>query len=398
MITTPVFGKTLKAYNDGFRYIGNKGSSRSSKTFSELQVIKTICENDKNSINTVVSHSFPHLEGGAIRDFENILSSSGYNVSDIKHVKPCYFKINTNIIEFIGFDNPGKALGASRKRLFINEANKMPFNVCHQLMQRTEEVVFVDWNPSEEFWWENEGFEKRDNATTIHSTFLENYNPLTGINNLTKGQLEEFYFAKCKAEAEDKAGKRGYWWNWWQVYGLGLKGQLEGVIFQNWQEFEILPDCELFRMLVIDWGGFDPTTLTELYFDGNNNHLYVIEHIYKPQILNSKLIEYIHSLPECPVICDSARKDKIFELQMAQIQAYGATKGEGSIIDGIERLQEFTIFVHQDSENIKHEFKNYKRVQDVTGKYLDIPEDKNNHAIDSIRYGARYYRKYIKPI
>ena len=79
--------------------------------------------------------------------------------------------------------------------------------------------------------------------------------------------------------------------------------------------------------------------------------------------------------------------------------ALGATKGEGSIIDGIERLQEFDIFIYEDSENAIHEFKNYKRVQDkITGKYLDIPEDKNNHIIDACRYGARFYRRNIKPL
>jgi phage terminase large subunit len=99
------------------------------------------------------------------------------------------------------------------------------------------------------------------------------------------------------------------------------------------------------------------------------------------------------------VICDSARRDKKDELLMAGIQAIGATKGEGSIIDGIERLQEFEIFIYKDSENIKNEFKTYKRVQDkITGNYLDIPEDKNNHAIDAIRYGARFFRRSVKPI
>lgn len=392
MQTTTVFSKTLEAYHAGYRIIANRGGSRSGKTFSKLQLDSLIMSMSKKPrVLTTVSHSFPHLFGGAIRDFDKILLDQGYNLDKIRTQNPHIYRIGNSLSEFIGFDKPGKALGAARDILFINEANKMPFSICHQLIQRTTECVFLDWNPSEDFWFDTEGFAERDDCIVIDSNFYDN------IQNLSDGQLYEFKIAKKKAEAEDKAGKRGYWWNWWQVYGLGLKGQLEGVIFQNWQTFDILPECELYRMLVIDWGGLDPTTLTELYFDGNNNRLYVIEHIYQPQILNSKLIDYIHSLEPCPVICDSARKDKIFELQMAEIQALGATKGEGSIIDGIERLQEFEIFIHKDSSNIINEFKNYKRVQDkVTGKYLDMLEDTNNHAIDSIRYGARFYRKSIK--
>lgn len=393
MITTEVFKRTQKAYLDGYRIIANRGGSRSGKTFSKLQLDYCIMSMSKRSrVLTTVSHSFPHLHSGAIRDFDKILQGENLNLDKIRTQNPHIYKIGHSLSEFIGFDKPGKALGAARDILFINEANKMPFSICHQLIQRTTECVFLDWNPSEDFWFDTEGFADRDDCIVIDSNLYDN------IQNLSDGQLAEFKIARKKAEAEDAAGKRGYWWNWWQVYGLGKKGQLEGVIFQNWREFEQLPECELYRMLVIDWGGLDPTTLTELYFDGNNNRLYVIEHIYQPQILNSKLISYIHNLEPCPVICDSARKDKIFELQMAEIQALGATKGEGSIIDGIERLQEFEIYIHKDSHSIKHEFKNYKRVQDNSGKYLDIPEDCNNHAIDSIRYGARFYRKSIKPL
>lgn len=398
MIATQVFEDTLKAYNDGFSIIANKGSSRSSKTFSELQLIKLLCDHDKNSINTVVSHSFPHLEGGAIRDFENILRADGIEPELIKHVKPCFYKLGSNIVEFVGFDNPGKALGAARKRLLINEANKMPFSVCQQLMIRTEEVTFLDWNPSEEFWFDEHNYEEMSNVKVIHSTFLKNINPLTGKSNLSETQLQNFLIAKQKHDKELASGKFGFWYNWWRVYGLGLKGRLEGVIFPDWQEYDELPDCDLYTLYGIDWGGNDPTTLTECNFDGENNRLYVKEHIYQPQILNSKLIDYCLALGDVMFICDSARKDKIFELQMAGINAMGCTKGEGSILDGIERMKEFDIFVHKDSKNAQNEFNSYKwAVDKQTGKSLNVPEDANNHAIDGIRYATRFYRRAIRP-
>jgi phage terminase large subunit len=395
MITTRVFEENLKAYNAGYRYIFNMGGTRSSKTFSELQLIKLIQDNSKKQrVITAVSHSFPHLHGGGIRDFEKILELDGVNVDVVRTKNPHIYKINKSILEFVGFDRPGKALGSARDILLIIEANKMDWSVCHQLMQRTRECIFADWNPSEVFWCEEQGFETREDCKIITSTFYDN------IQNLTAGQLSDLKEARKKAMDEDKAGKRGYWWNWWQVYGLGLKGQLEGVIFKNWSEYEILPDG-LFKLWVIDWGGHDPTTLTELNFDGDNKTLYIREHIYQPQILNSKLIEYLHeqNAANDPVICDSARKDKIFELQMAEIKAFGSTKGEGSIIDGIERIQDFSIFIHKDSLNAKIEFGSYKWIKDEgTGKFLNVPEDTHNHIIDGVRYGVRFYRKSVRPI
>jgi phage terminase large subunit len=396
MNTTRVFDETLAIYNARKRIIGNKGGTRSSKTYSELQIIKLIAEfSKKQRIITTVSHSLPHLEGGAIRDFEDILNREGIIPETVRTKHPYIYRINKSIVEFVGFDRPGKALGAQRDILFINEGNKMPFSICHHLIQRTSECIFVDWNPSEEFWIQTEAINKRKDYTEIHSTFFDN------IQNLTQGQLDDFREARKKANEEDRAGKRGYWWNWWQVYGLGLEGQLEGVIFNNWQEYDNLPqDVELYKLWVIDWGGNDPTTLLEVNVDGENNRIYIKEHIYQPQILNSKLIKYIQQVnPENNfVICDSSRKDKKFELEMAGIPTIGASKGEGSVIDGIERMQEFLIFVHKDSKNAIREFKNYKWVyDDISNKYLNEPEDKNNHVIDPVRYGIRFYRKSIRP-
>lgn len=402
MITTRVFKDTVTAYMDGYRIIANRGGTRSGKTFAELQLEYQIMKYSKRPrVISTVSHSFPHLEGGAIRDFDKILEEEGENIPAIKRQNPTKYTIGKNINEFIGFDKPGKALGAARDILFINEANKMPFSICNQLMIRTTECIFLDWNPSEDFWFDTEGFAERPDVKIIDSTFYDNINQATGKWNLSDGQLFELKQAKKKAEAEDKAGTRGYWWNWWQVYGLGKKGQLEGVIFPRWDTYINLPDADLVRLWAIDWGGTDPTTLIEINYDGDSNRMFIKEHIYRPDILNSKLIEYMQTVNNRnePVVCDSARKDKIFELQMAGINAFGATKGEGSIIDGIDRMHEFSIFIHESSNNVQNEFRKYKRIQDpVTGKFLDLPEDKNNHAIDAIRYATRFYRKSIRPL
>lgn len=394
MITTRVFTEILAAYNAGYRVIANRGGTRSSKTFSELQLFKLIQTYSKTPrIITVVSHSFPHLHSGAIRDYESILETDGINVDAVRTKNPYLYNINKNIVEFVGFDRPGKALGAARDILLINEADRMPFSVCHQLMQRTKECTFLDWNPANEFWFDEHEFEKRKDCIVITSTFYDN------IKNLTAGQLADLKEARRKALDEDSRGVRGYWFNWWQVYGLGKKGQLEGVIFQNWKPYKDLPEGDYYKLFAVDWGGNDPTVLVELNFSGSD--VYVKEHVYQAQILNSKLIEKLYELNSrnFPVICDSARKDKIYELQMAGINALGSTKGEGSVIEGIERMLEMNIFVHEDSASTIKEFNSYRWVKDeTTGKVLNEPEDKNNHAIDSIRYGVRFYRRNIRPL
>ena len=393
MKVTKVFEQTISAYNQGYDIIANKGGTRSSKTFSVLQLFKIISDHSrKKRIITIVSHSLPHLEGGAIRDFDNILQDCAIEPDSVRTKHPYIYKINKTIIEFIGFDRPGKALGAAREILLINEANKMPFSICHQLMTRTFECVFLDWNPSEEFWFEMEGYHKRQGVKIITSNFYDN------IQNLSTRQLSELKEARRKATDEDRRSKRGYWWNWWQVYGLGLPGQLEGVIFNNWFTYKHLPDQEFYKMFVVDWGGTHPTSLSELNIDQGNMAIYIKQHVYIPQILNNKFIEKIHEVnPENhEVICDAARSDKIYELQNAGINAYGSSNVDKLIISGIEKLQEYTIFIEENSEDAINEFKTYKwAVDKITEKPTGKPEDKNNHIIDAVRYGIRFYHRVV---
>jgi phage terminase large subunit len=400
MNTTRVFVENLKAYNQHYRFIANKGSTRSSKTFSIEQLCFIIMQNSrKPRVITVVSHSFPHLHSGAIRDFENILIEENISPDLVRTKNPYIYTIGKSILEFVGFDKPGKAIGAARDILHINEPNLMPFSICHQLIQRTKETVFLDWNPAFEFWFDTEGYKDRKDCKIIHSTFLDN------IQNLSAGQLTDLKDARRKALAEDAAGKRGYWWNWWQVYGLGLDGQLEGVIFQNWQEFEHRPmDVDYYHMFCIDWGGADPTTFTEIFInedDKDDRRLYVYELLYQPQIRNSEFIELIHEKnPDNKVVVyDCARKDKGFELMASLIMAVKSRKYEGVKLDNIDNLQEFNIYVHKDSLNVKDEFKKYKWAFDpITNKSLGVPEDKNDHTIDPIGYAIEWYRRNIKSL
>src|SRR3972149_5211198 len=130
------------------RIIAQVGGTRSGKTFGNLQTIKTITEKKTKRIITVVSHSLPHLEGGAIRDFDNILESFGIMPDSVRTKHQYIYTLGNSIIEFIGFDRPSNAIGATRDILFVNEANKLPHDIVHQLMIRTTEFILLDWNPA----------------------------------------------------------------------------------------------------------------------------------------------------------------------------------------------------------------------------------------------------------
>lgn len=376
MKVTDVYTKTLEAYLDGYRFIINRGGTRSSKTYSELQVFKTISDNVKSDtmqINTIVSHSLPHLEGGAIRDFDDILLNEGINLHLVKKKHPYTYTINNQIYEFVGFDKPGKALGAARDRLFINEANKMPFDICHQLMQRTRETIFIDYNPSTEFWVDEEGYLDRDDSIVIDSTFLNN------IQNLTEGQLQELMEAKRKAKDEENKGIKGYWYNWWRVYGLGIPGIVEGAIFTNWETGEF--DETLPYGFGLDFGVKDQDALLKCAVDNRNEKIYWHECIYQNNLSTNELKELINKSVKYNdlIVADTSGKRTIKDFR-GDFNIKPVDKP--NIVESIKKIMNYQIVVTPESKNLIKELKNYAWLD----KKGEVPSDENNHLIDAGRY------------
>ncbi len=181
------------------------------------------------------------------------------------------------------------------------------------------------------------------------------------------------------------------------ILGLISSG-VKGQIFKKWNLYTELPkDCYFYKVFGIDWGGTDPNTLIELNFDKKQKRMYIKERLYEPDIRNNAFIELIRIVnPENhEIIADSARKDKINEFADAGLNIVGADKSrinDDFRKDVIDMIKEYELFIHKDSKNIQFELENYKwAFNSITKEPLNKPEDKNNHAIDSIAYATRYY-------
>ena len=130
------------------------GGTSASKTISILVWLIDYAQSNKNKKIDVMSESYPHLEDGAIRDFKAILLDRGYwrdeRWNSTKHT---YTFETGSILKFISIDKLGKAHGPRRDVLFMNEANNIDWAIYEQLEVRTKEVIWLDWNPSSEFWY-----------------------------------------------------------------------------------------------------------------------------------------------------------------------------------------------------------------------------------------------------
>jgi phage terminase large subunit len=354
------------------RIIVNQGGTSSGKTYSILQLLFTKAISEPNLVITVAGQDIPNLKAGALRDAANIVrgckvfsdQQEQFNISDRRYI----FK-NGSVIEFNSYDNAQDAKSGKRDYLFINEANGISYEIFFELELRTRAQTFLDYNPNEEFWV-HEKLIGEENVRLIISNFLDNpFLPIQVVDKI------------AQLESKDK--------DLWKVYGLGLTGKIEGLIFRNYEIVEDVPPEATFLGAGLDFGFTnDPTAFVSVYrMDGE---LYVDERIYQsgltnPEIASKLLDEGFNG----NIIADSAEPKSIKELQNLGLRVQPAAKGPDSIRNGINVLKRYKINITKRSFGLKKEIKGYKwKVDKATGKSLNEPIEYNNHALDALRYLA----------
>lgn len=373
MRPTSVFKRNLLAWRDGARYIVNQGGTSSSKTYSILQLLLLIAAKRPGILISVVSESLPHLKRGAMRDFINIMRAEGMYSEAVHNKSSHEIKVNQSSIQFFPADQASKLRGARRDVLFINEANNITYESFMELAIRTKLTTFLDFNPVASFWVHENLLDQPDPGTVfIKSTFRDN----------------DALDPAIRADIESRRERDPYWW---QVYGMGEVGNLEGVILTNWSQVDAMPETPR-RCLGIDFGFTnDPTAVLDVrYSDGD---LYWDELLYQTGITTAALIQFIKSDPELAravLVCDSAEPRTIAELNLAGLRAVPAEKGPDSVRNGIDTLLQRKLYITKRSTNVIKEARNYRWRTDRDGRSLNVPVDMWNHGIDGGRYGSTY--------
>lgn len=345
-----------------------QGSSSASKTYSVLQkLILQACESKEDKLISIVTDTHPNMAKGAFRDFENILKED-----DIKHRKiknPLEISIGKWLFEFWGLDDETKARGGRRDILFINEADRVKWETARQLIMRTHETVYIDYNPVAEFWAHNE-YKDKDDADFIIVTYLDN----EACPKAAREEIERF------KELDPE---------WFKVYGEGQLGDLfKGKVFRNWQIVDDFPNVDYWYGLDFGFSN-DPTAIVRTC--KHNDNIYIDELLYQTGLTNSDIANFFKGMShpkyyDQPVICDSAEPKSIHELKLNGINAIGADKKPGSIMEGIDHLKRHNVFLTRKSSNILKEYKHYSWIKDREGNYINKPVDMFNHGIDAIRY------------
>ena len=329
-------------------------------------------QSTQNKVITVVGESVPHLNLGAKRDFKNIMLANGYWEDERWSESGIYTFAGGTIMEFISFDKFGKAHGPRRDVLFLNEANYLPYNIADQLITRTRKVVWMDWNPSEEFWFYTEMLGKRD------LDFIGdggNFPPLTYKDNEA---LDQDSIHEIEAHKNNS--------HWWKVYGEGKLGEITGRIYTGWQIIDSVPFEARLERYGLDFGwNPDPAAIVAVYY---YNGGYILDEIsYQLEMSNREIAEMLKNLPKATVIADSAEPKSIAEVKMYGVSVIATLKGADSVRHGIKALQDQRISVTRGSANLLKEYRNYLWDTDKNGNTIaGQPTDGNDNCLDAARY------------
>jgi phage terminase large subunit len=363
--------------NPKMRRALNEGGTASSKTYSILQLLIQIAKHTKsNLLISVVSESMPHLKRGCIRDLKNILGSdfddNCYNKTESQ------YHFDKGVVEFFGADESAKVRGPRRDILFLNEANNIPWETARGLDIRTSKFTFVDWNPVSEFWVHDHWIGKPENEY-IHSTYLD---AKWVLPTQTVKDIESYRLTDP---------------NWWNIYGLGLIGKVEGLVYPYFEQCDELPKGEEFYGLDFGYSN-DPSVLIHNVISGNN--LYSNELFYESGLTNDAIAHKMDELGvkrnHAEIFADSAEPKSIDEIHNYGFNIKPCAKGADSVEFGHQKIRQFKQFWTKTSLKCIKEQRNFRYIEDKDGKFTEKTTHIWSHGMDSRRYGTIGYLKRAK--
>jgi len=380
-LTTKVFDDLLAAYkSNNYNVFVEEGGSRSSKTHSIIQFwIDYAYQNRGKSRRVIITRKKgTWVKGTVVVDFLKILRKYGlYERNEHNRSEGAgIYKLFDTEFWFMGLDDEQRIHGMASDAFWINEAIESSKNDYDQLMQRCSGFGILDYNPTEEDHWIYESVCKRPKTFFYHSTMLNNkLIPKNARDQILSYQPTEENYNNGTVDKRK-----------WEIYGLGKRAKIEGLVFDSIEIIEEIPHHVLKRFTGIDFGYTnDPTAIGEVGIW--NNELYIDELCYRTHMTIAEIIRTLKEVNRNrKIISESADPRLVDEIYNAGFNIHPVEKGQGSIQAGVEKMKIMKIFITARSINAIKEFKNYTYQQDKKGKWLNIPIDNMNHIIDFVRY------------
>lgn len=376
------------------RIVRLQGGSGSGKSVAIAQYLLDIARDPRERHRIIAMRKIDATsKDSTFKTFTDIIED--YNLQNEFHVtqSPLYIrhKVTGNEILFKGLDKREKIKSIKDPTIIwmeeATEFNRLDFTQLN-LRIRKEGVlnqIILSYNPiSKENWVYKMFVEEqayRGEEVYIQSTYNDNaFAPEAYAKELLRlSQIDE---------------------NYYKIYTLGEWGEaIKGLIYPNYTIVEEIPESAATIIHGLDFGFNDPMALPRLQIEDSIN-LYIDELYYKREQTIPDLLKELPSIGidiKDLIYADSANPGKIQQIKnKGYLGIKPAKKGQNSIVDGIDKLKEFNLFVTSRSTNIIRELNRYKWAEDKDGNLIEgKPIDAFNHALDAARYGifTHYYKQ-----
>ena len=264
-----------------------------------------------------------------------------------------------------------------------DDFNKVDMSIRGELPPGYFKQIILSFNPwSEKHWLKKRFFDVVDDDILAITT---NY-----TCNEFLGEDDKKLFEKMKIN-----NPRRY-----NIEGLGNWGIAEGLVYSNFEELEFdIEEIKKRRNIKSAFGldfGYtnDETAFICSLVDLDNSEIYIFDEHYQKAMSNkdiANMIKYKGYSKE-KIVGDSSEPKSIDDIKRQGIyRIKGAKKGKDSILNGIQYIQDFKIYVHPRCENTLIELSNY--VWDTKeGNVINKPIDDYNHLMDALRYSLEDVR------
>lgn len=339
--------------------------------------------NEKKRIITIVTDTYDNLKDGTINDFKEQFKSSDLDWNNSFNKTDHDLKAGKSIIQFRYVSDIKKQAGKSKRRdiLYINEGNKIGWEVASTYIGRTHEEVYIDYNPDFEFWAHTEIPKLKDElGNPISEQIIVTY-----LDNEMCPQSEIDYILSRKDNID-----------WFRVYGLGQTGYYSERRIYKYRFIDEIPGDAYRIPSGIDFGvSPDPTILIDVW--RKDNCLYVDEvfcmnNLMPEKINGAERMSIVDQLffvdhPKGQIIIgDSSGATEIRDIKKYGYNIMGVKKPVASVINGINKLRGYDIYLTRRSVNMKKGIEEYFWKVDINGKIIPEPDGHEPDGLAALRY------------
>jgi len=386
-----------------FVLMGGRGAGRSTVA---SQLANTLLISDQYFRCAIMRYILGDIRNSIFREIKDRAEENGTLESLSINESLMSISYGSNSINAVGFK---KSSGDQKSKLkslanynyvIIEEADEIPEDDFVQLddslrtLKGDIKIILLLNPPPKDHWiiqrWFDledsgkEGYyipilkpEHEDNTTFIYANYKDNEK---NLDRQTVINYENYRFTKPRHYNN-------------MIVGL-VPETATGKIYTNWKMIESVPEEARLDKYGLDFGYTNDVTAIDAIYKWNNS--YVIDEIcHQVGMKNKQIADILLSLNEALVIADSSEPKSIDEIADYGVKIVGSVKGQGSVNQGIQFVQNQNIFVTRRSKHVWEEYANYIWLVDKDGNVLNVPRDLWNHHMDDIRYAIASNEKKV---